>query len=102
VELGHVFAAGALRSTAYVVSVTHRTECRAACLWTAVRSVYGQPKSKNGNIFQALLLYDSGPNSSIIIANHFIESMEDYSYFYYYFLMDNMSNCLWSSVAVGY
>ena len=27
-----------------------------ACVWTAVRSVYGQPKSKNGNIFQALLL----------------------------------------------
>ena len=41
------FAAGALRSTAYIVSVTHRTECRAACVWTAVRSVYGQPKSKN-------------------------------------------------------
>ena len=55
VELGPVFAAGALR-TAYIVSVTHRTACRAACVWTAVRSVYGQPKSKNGNIFQALLL----------------------------------------------
>ena len=62
------FAASALR-IAYIVSVTHRTACRAACVWTAVRSVYGQPKSKNGNIFQALLLYDSGPNSSIIIAN---------------------------------
>ena len=29
---------------------------RAARVWRAVRSVYGQPKTKNGNIFQALLL----------------------------------------------
>ena len=31
---------------ACIVSVTHRTACRAACVWTAVRSVYGQPKAK--------------------------------------------------------
>ena len=31
VEFGPVFAAGALR-TAYIVSVTHRTACRASCV----------------------------------------------------------------------
>ena len=39
------FATGAL-CNACAVSVTHRTTCRAAFVWTTVQSVYGQPKSQ--------------------------------------------------------
>jgi len=49
-ELGPVFAiTGALQRSILTVKYLRRS----ACVWTAVRSVYGQPKSKNGNIFQA-------------------------------------------------
>ena len=56
VKRGPVFFLQRVLGSVCAVCVTHRTTCRAACVWTAVRSVYGQPKSKNGNILQALLL----------------------------------------------
>ena len=40
------FATGTLVSAACAVSVTHRTSCPAACVWTTVQSVHNMDSQK--------------------------------------------------------
>ena len=81
--LSRFFATCAL-CNACAVSVTHRTTCRAACVWTAVWSVYGEPKKQKRKYISGIAAMTAG---QILVSTTLIKVI---TYFYVLFAIISM------------